>query len=367
MQRVLTVRALNRALLARQWLLARVRRSVAATVEHLVGLQAQNTPSPYIALWSRLEGFERDDLSRLLRARRAVRLALYRSTIHLVTARDCLALRPVIQPVLERAHAASPFGKRVAARLVAPLVAEARALLAQQPLTTSELGARLATPGRDAEAIGYGLRALMALVQVPPRGIWGEGGPPRCADAEAWLGEPLAREAAPDALALRYLAAFGPASAADFQTWSGLRGARAIFERLASRLRVFADEHGRAVYDVARAPLPDPDTPAPARFLPDYDNAFLAHADRARIVAAEDVAHMRGENGFLPPFLVDGFVRGTWKITRTGARATLALRPLRRLAAAERAALEDEGARLLAFVEPDARDRDVRVARHSRQ
>jgi hypothetical protein len=360
----LTLRALNRALLGRQWLLGRLRRGVPAAVEHLVGLQAQNTPSPYVALWSRLEGFHPDDLSRLIRARRVVRLALYRSTIHLVTARDCLAVRPVIQPVLERAHAGSPFGKRLRGIELGPLLAAGRALLDEGPLTTSELGARLAAGARgaDAEAIGYALRAFLPLVQVPPRGLWGEGGPPRCATAEGWLGRALGEDASPDALALRYLAAFGPASAVDFQAWSGLRGAAAVFARLRPRLRVFADERGRELLDVPRAPLPDPDTPAPARFLPDYDNAFLAHADRARIVAPADLAGMRAENAFLPPFLVDGFVRGTWRVERARDRATLALRPMRRLAPRERGGVEEEGARLLALLEPDARP-DVRIAR----
>jgi hypothetical protein len=361
----LTVRELNRALLARQWLLGRVRRGVPAALEHLVGLQAQNTPSPYLALWSRLEGFRPEALARLLRARRAVRLALYRSTIHLVSARDCLALRPVIQPVLARAHAASPFGKRLRGLDLDPLVTKARALLAEKPLTTSELGARLAAlrPGADAEALGYAMRARLPLVQVPPRGLWGEGGPPRCATAEAWLDGALTADATPDRLALRYLVAFGPATPADFQTWSGLGGGAALFARLGPRLRVFSDERGRALFDVVRAPLPDPDAPAPPRFLPDYDNVFLAHADRARIVAAEDLPRMRVENAFLPPFLVDGFIAGTWKLEQAKERATLLLRPMRRLAARDRAALEAEGEGLLALLAADARRRDVRFAR----
>jgi hypothetical protein len=361
----LTVRGLNRALLARQWLLGRVRRGVPAALEHLVGLQAQNTPSPYLALWSRLEGFRPEALARLLRARRAVRLALYRSTIHLVTARDCLTLRPVIQPVLTRAHAASPFGKRLAGVELGPLVAKARVLLEEGPLTTSELGARLAAlrPGADAEALGYAARAFLPLVQVPPRGVWGEGGPPRCAHAEAWLGGALATDPSPDALARRYLAAFGPATAADFQTWSGLSGGAAIFTRLGPKLRVFVDERGRELFDVPRGPLPDPDTPAPPRFLPDYDNAFLAHAARARIVAAEDLPRMRAENAFLPPFLVDGFVRGTWKVERGKDRATLVLRPFARLSSRDRDGVAREGDALLALLAADARRRDLRFAR----
>jgi hypothetical protein len=365
MTRVLSNRALNRALLARQWLLRRVERRVPAALKHLVGLQAQSTSPPYVALWSRLARFAPEELSRLLTSRRAVRLALLRSTIHLVTARDCLALRPVLQPALERGLAASPFGRRLARIDRDALVAAGRALLEDGPLTTAELGAALAKRWRgvDAEAIGNGLRTFLALVQVPPRGVWGQGGAPRCTTAEAWLGRPLARATEPDALALRYLAAFGPATPADFQAWSGLPGAVEIVARVRPRLRVFVDERGRALYDVARGPLPEPDTPAPPRFLPEYDNAFLSHADRARIVVAEDLPRMRAGNGFLAPFLVDGFVRGTWRIARAGDTATLVLRPTRRLAAAERVALEAEGERLLAFMAAGARSHDVRVAR----
>jgi hypothetical protein len=364
--RTLTIRALNRALLARQWLLRRVRRAVPAALEHLVGLQAQNTPSPYLALAARIDGFRPDDLTRLLVSRRAVRLALFRSTIHLVTARDCLTLRPVVAPALERALLkSSPFGRRLAGVDLAALAAAGRALTERAPQTTSELGAQLAArwPGAGAEALGQGLRALLPLVQVPPRGVWGEGGPPRCTTAESWLGAPLARDASPDAVVVRYLEAFGPASAADVQAWSGLQGAAAVLERLRPRLRAFSDERGRALFDVPRAPLPDPEAPAPPRFLPEYDNAFLAHVDRARIAGAPDLAAMRAGNGFLSPFLVDGFVRGTWRIVRAGARATLALRPTRRLAPAERAAVEEEGERLLAFAAADASRREVRVAR----
>jgi len=364
--RPLSVRALNRALLARQWLLRRVTKSVPAAIEHLVGLQAQNTLPPYVALWSRLEAFEPEALSRLLTGRRAVRLAFLRSTIHLVTARDCLALRPVLQPALERGfYVGSPYGKRLAKLDVEAIVAAGRALLDGEPRTTSDLGAALTKrwPGADAEALGNALRAFLALVQVPPRGVWGHGGQPRCTTAEAWLGQPLARETAPDALVARYLAAFGPATAADVQAWSGLPACAEILARMRPGLRVRVDERGRELHDVARAPLPDEDTPAPVRFLPEYDNAFLSHVDRARVVRAEDLPRLKADNGFLAPFLVDGFVRGTWRITRAKDVATLTLRPMRTLARAEREAVEEEGARLLAFLQPDAGRREVRGAR----
>jgi Winged helix DNA-binding domain len=365
--RVLTVRALNRALLERQWLSARVRKTVPATVEHLLGLQAQSTMPPYVALWSRLEEFRAVDLSRLLLARCAVRLAFWRSTIHLVTARDCLALRPLVQAALERGLTSSQYARRLAKVDLAKLATEGRTLVEEAPRTTAELGALLAPrfPSSDAEALGYALRALLALVQVTPRGVWGQGGLPKCTTAEAWLGRPLARAPEPAALVRRYLAAFGPASAGDLQAWSGLPACKELVERVRAtlKLRVFLDEKGRALYDVPRAPLPDPDRPVPPRFLPEYDNAFLGHADRARIVAPADTPAMRAQNGFLSPFLVDGFVRGTWRVKSQHGRATLELRPTRRLAATERAALENEGLRLLAFLSPEASDRDARIAR----
>ncbi|HEX4404876.1 MAG TPA: winged helix DNA-binding domain-containing protein, partial [Polyangia bacterium] len=253
MPRPLSLRALNRALLARQWLLARVKKSVPAAIEHLVGLQAQSTSPPYVALWTRLEGFDAEALSRLLTSRRAVRLAFLRSTIHLVTARDCLALRPVLQPALERGfYVGSPFGKRLAKLDVKAIVAAGRALLDGdgEPRTTLELGAALTQrwPGADAEALGNALRAFLALVQVPPRGVWGQGGAPRCTTAEAWLGQPLARETAPDALISRYLAAFGPATAADVQAWSGLPACAEILARMRPALRVLGDERGRELF-----------------------------------------------------------------------------------------------------------------------
>ena len=364
--RRVTTRGLNRALLARQWLLERVRRSAAAAVQHLIGLQAQSTNPPYIALWSRLEGFRAMDLSRLLTARRAVRLAFLRSTIHLVTTRDCLAWRATLQPALDRGlYVGSPFGRRLAGVDLARLVAEGRALVEKEPLTLNRLGASLVERRHDAdaEALACALRTFLALVQLPPRGVWGAGGLARCTTAEAWLGRPLARAAAPDALVRRYLAAFGPATAADLQAWSGLPGCQELVARLRPGLRVVVDEAGRELFDIPRAPLPDPDTPAPPRFLPEYDNAFLAHADRSRIVAVDDLSRMRAGNGFLSPFLVDGFVGGTWKVRRSRGAATLVLTPARRLEAADRAALEAEGAPLLAFMAPDANRHDVRFER----
>jgi winged helix DNA-binding protein len=363
--RVLGVRALNRALLARQHLLARTSRTPAQVIEQLVGLQAQSPPDPYVALWTRIEGFRHDGLARLLTTRRAVRVALQRSTIHLVTARDCLALRPVLREVQERnLFVGSPYGRRLKGMDLDALVAAGRALFDERPRTTAEAGTLLAKRfrGRDAIALGYGLRNLLALVQVPPRGVWGVSGQPLCAAAETWLGRPLAKGASPDALVLRYLAAFGPASVADAQSWSGLARLQETFERLRKKLRTFRAEDGRELFDVPRAPLPDEDVPAPVRFLPVYDNVVLGHADRSRIIppVAKPLAVGPISVGSV---LVDGFVGGLWRVERGRTKAALLVALLARPSSATKAEIVEEACRLLAFVAGDADARDVRLVR----
>jgi hypothetical protein len=367
MNNVLGPRALNRALLARQLLLRRWRMPAARAIERLVGLQAQVPLGPYVGLWTRLEAFRPDELGRLIEARRAVRMPLQRATLHLVTARDCLAVRPLLQPVLERNfRVASPFGRRLAGTNLRPLLAAGRALLEERPHTSAELRARLGPrwPGRDAEALAVAIQLLVPVVQVPPRGVWGKSGRPSWTTAEAWLGGPLPAPPTPDALVLRYLAAFGPASARDVQSWSGLQGAGEVIARLRPRLRAFRDERGGELFDLPRAPRPHPDTPAPLRFLPEFDNVFLSHADRARI--AGDEARRAFSATAAPgtsPFLLDGFVAGSWRLEREKASATLVVKPLRRLPPGDADAVTGEGARLLAFLAADAGSRDVRLVR----
>jgi hypothetical protein len=361
---VLPTRALNRALLARQLLLRRASTPVGRAVEHLVGLQAQTPDAPYYALWTRLRDFRPETLAALIEGRRAVRIALMRSTIHLVSARDCLSLRPLLQPVQERSlMVGSPFGRRLAGLDLPAMLAAARAFVDEAPLTTSELGAALARrfPGRDAQSMAYGARNFLALVQVPPRGVWGKGGLARCTTAEAWLDRPLGPALSPEKMLLRYLAAFGPASVRDVQLWSGLRGLGEIVEGLRRRLRVFRDDRGVELFDLPRAPRPDPDTPAPPRFLPDYDNVFLGHADRTRIVDEElRKRHRSGVDMREAPFLIDGFIAGTWRLIRGKRRATLVIKPLTKVRKADLAALGAEGERLLQFATPRA-THDVRV------
>lgn len=357
---LLSRRALNRALLARQMLLERHRIPAQEAMERLVGMQAQVPTDPYIGLWTRLEGFRTDELAELIASRRAVRATtMLRTTIHLLSARDALAVRPVLQPVAERQFGYSPFARPLAGIPLSEILDEGIRLLAAGPMTIAELGRRLAErwPGVDPSPLGYAVRYLVPLVQVPPRGLWGRGGQPRCVLTEQWLTDVPHEPTTIDVLVLRYLAAFGPATAADVQTWSWLTGVRAVLDRLAPSLRTFRDEAGRELYDVPDGPLPDPGTPAPVRFLPEYDNILLSHKDRSRVL---DMRHAGGTlwKGFV---LVDGFLKATWKVERTDGVATLRILLYEPIRKPERAELRAEGNQLLAFTDPDARARRIRI------
>jgi hypothetical protein len=317
-------------------------------VEVLVGLQAQTTHSWYHGLWTRLEGFQQERLADMLINRRVVRIALMRSTIHLVTARDSLWLRPLTQPVIVRSAKGS-FGRHWIGLDIEAVVAAGRALVEEKPRTFSELGKLLAVrwPDRPPAALAQAIRAWAPLVQVPPRGVWAMSGPAAHTTAEAWLG----------------LGAFGPATVKDIQAWSGLTRLGEITDRLRPRLAAFRDEHGRELFDLPDAPRPDLDTPAPPRFLYDYDNLLLSHADRSRFITEE--YHKQGFtlDGPMPSVaLVDGFTKATWKIVRSRNSATLTIKPFTRLSKKDAAALTEEGSRLLAFAAADADAHDIQFA-----
>jgi hypothetical protein len=219
---VLSRRELNRALLGRQLLLGREPRGVAETVEHLVAMQAQNPRDPYVALWTRLQDFDPHELGRMVAEREAVRVPLLRTTLHLVTARDCLGLAPLLRPVLERGFwTGTPFGRKVKGIDIDAVLAAGRELLDEQPRTNAQLRALLGErwPTYDATSLTYAIHHLVPVVQVPPRGVWGGKGLPTWATAERWLGRPLDPAPSIDRLVLRYLAAFGPATVMDVQAW----------------------------------------------------------------------------------------------------------------------------------------------------
>ncbi len=354
---VLSGRVLNRTLLERQLLLRRSGLSAAATIERLVGMQAQVPNSPYVGLWTRLDDFRPEELAGLIEWRQAVRLTLMRSTLHLVTARDCLALFPVFRQVSERGFWSSPFAPHLAGLDARAVVAAGRGLLEERPRGTTELARLLGErwPERDAINLAYAVRYLLPMVQLPPRGVWGAGGRATYTTVETWLGRPVADDPTPDDVVLRYLAAFGPATVGDVRAWSGLTALRPVLERLRPRLRTFRDERGRELFDVPDGPLADPDTPASPRFLPEYDNVLLGHDDRTRVIADDRRAAL-----FTSTLLVDGFVRGTWKVARRrGGAATLVIEPFEPLTRRDRTAVEDEGARLLAFAAADATSHEV--------
>lgn len=362
---ILTQRQLNRALLARQLLLERSTMPVAGVLEHLVGMQSQVPSHPFIGLWTRLEGFETDHLSRMMLDRTAVRMLLMRGTIHLVIARDGLRLRAVMQEFYERLFPTiASFGPNVAGMDLDALLAAGRRHLEEEPRSGKALASLLAArwPERDPASMAQAVRHHLPLVQVTPRGVWGKSHQPTWTTVEAWLGRPMDHETNPGETILRYLAAFGPATVADVQTWSRLQGLREHVDRLRPHLRTFRNERGQELFDVPGALLPDPETPAPVRFLPVYDNALLSHADRTRIIAEPHRKVIATLNGlFDATYLVDGFVAGTWKVEerKTNRRAVLHLVPFASHAAADRAALEAEGERLLELLAPQADDRGM--------
>ncbi|MFF4302271.1 winged helix DNA-binding domain-containing protein [Streptomyces sp. NPDC001601] len=383
---VLGTRALNRATLDRQLLLRRSSRSAKEAVAHLVGLQAQNVKPPYYALAARLDGFAPEQLSGLMADREVVRIVTLRSTIHTHTAADALTLRPWVQPARTRELAA--FRKGLAGVDLDRLAALARDLVEAEPRTMAGLreALRAEWPDADPQSLAVAARCTLPLVQVTPRGLWGRSGQVALTTAENWLGRPTepapaaeatdaadAAEAADgthtadaadaadgthaadatDAAVLRYLAAFGPASVRDMQTWAGLTRLGAAFERLRPRLLTFRAETGTELFDLPDAPRPDPATPAPPRFLPEFDNLLLSHADRTRVVRPEHHGRAWRGNQAYRTLLVDGFLAGVWKLTED-ALVVETFGPSRG-GAAERTAILAEGERMLATLHPGER------------
>lgn len=351
----ISLRQLNRATLARQMLLAREKTSALKAIERLVAMQAQLPRPPFVGLWTRVAGFDRAALHKLLHKRSAVRGTLLRGTLHLLSAKDYLQFRPLFQPMLEGAIA-QVLRERAKDLNVGQLGRQARSLLEAGPRTFEQIRAELVrlNPGKDERAMGYAVRCALELLQVPIEAPWSFPTDAAFTLAEGWLGK-AAEAKGLGPLVLRYLAAFGPASVADMQAWSGMKDLADAFEALRPKLKVFRDARGKELFDLPKAPRPDGDVPAPVRFLPDFDNLVLGHHHRARVIADAHRPHVTTKNlQVLPTFLVDGFVAGTWKIDRARASATLTLKPFDPLPKKAKDELTHEGAGLLKFVEPDA-------------
>jgi hypothetical protein len=325
-------------------------------VQRLAGMQAQEPRPPFVGLWSRVEGFAREDLVGALGDGSAVRGMLMRATLHTASALDFRALRPVVQPVLSAAYAGVDKRRREGVDVDAVLPV-ARELLEEEPRTFNELRALLSErfPDANERGLGYAARTHLPLTMVPTDDRWGF---PR--DAKFALAE-AGTDGSPEPLVRRYLAAFGPASAADAQTWSGLRGVAGVLEEM-DELERFEDGQGRTLFDLPDAPRPDADVPAPIRFLPEFDNLVLAHADRTRLLDDEHRPRVVTKNlRVKATFLVDGRVAGTWKSTRKGKKASLELEPFTKLRKKDLKALTSEGEQLLHFIEEDAASFDIKV------
>lgn len=359
---IFTRKALNRALLARQMLLAGEPISAAAAIEHLVGLQAQQARPPFVGLWSRVPGFQREDLYSLIQGRQVVRATLMRCTLHLMSRADLLAFRPVLQPALTRGML-SILRDRMKSFDLDALLAEARRLFEERPRTFTDLRTELLKrfPQGDERAMGYAVRTQLPLVVTPSEHPWAFRADPEFTLAENWLGEPLTTDDRPHALVLRYLAAFGPASTSDVQAWSGLQGLAPVLNDLRPQLQVFRDERKRELFDLPGAPRPPEDTAAPAHFIADFDNLVLSHADRTRVIADEHRPVVITKNGMvLPTFLLDGFVAGTWSLSRVRKTGVLTVSPFAPLPSTAKLELAAEAEDLARFLEPEAGQFDLR-------
>ncbi|WP_198338889.1 winged helix DNA-binding domain-containing protein [Lysobacter capsici] len=364
----LGTRALNRALLARQSLLERSAASPLAMIEQLVGLQAQAPNPPYLGLWARLREFALDDLTQAMRARRIVRATMMRGTLHLVSADDYRALRPVLQPVLRRLSLQSAHAKALRGVELGELRKAGIDALQGGALSATALGEALRArwPAHDTAELAKLVRSVELLVHVPPAGVWDSHQAATFAVAHDWLGAPVAEDAdenAADAMLLRYLAAFGPASARDASAWSGLTGTRERLQRLRPRLRVFVDEAGTELFDLPDAPRPAPETAAPVRLLPEFDNVLLAHRDRSRIFDEGLRGAIFTRNGLVAAtVLIDGFVAGVWKLQRERDTAMVVVETFKRPRAADRAELQHEAEHCLRVAAPGYSRHEVRLS-----
>ncbi len=365
-ERVLSLRELNRTILARQFLLERTNLPVVDVVARLVALQAQLAQPPYVGLWTRLTDFARDDLAARIEHKRIVKATLLRGTLHLVTADDYLKFRASLQPVLTSALDA--IVKQRGARVDVPMLVDAvREFMLEKPRSFAEITTLLTglVPDGDPGAMRYAVRTHLPMVQVPIQKRWSYPGNPQFTLAAAWLGTPLpTSEHLPD-LVKRYLAAFGPATVKDMETWSYLSDLQPVFESMRSELVVYrVDQRSRGeLFDLPDGRIVEADAPAPVRFLPEFDNLLLAHQDRTRVVPRAYRSKV-----YLPALrvaatvLIDGFVAAAWTTERVKHTARLVVFAFEPLTQHVRAQLTDEGEQLIRFIEPDATEYEVRFA-----
>ncbi|MGW0180135.1 winged helix DNA-binding domain-containing protein [Nocardia sp. NPDC003345] len=354
--RELSLRALNRTLLVRQHLAARSELGPYDMVRHLVAVQGQEPNWPYVGLWSRLSGFGHDDLGALLRDRKLVRSTTLRRTVHLSTAEDFRWLRPTVQAYVAGVLNAAYFRTEIDGIDLPELAAAGGELLSGRRLSRGDLGRELSGrfPGRHTRRLAESVEVLVPMAHGAESGEWGRwrNRYVTIGLAEEWIGAALTSPD-PDTLILRYLAAFGPATVADIQAWSGLTRLAEVVAALRPRLRVLRGPEGVELFDLPDAPSADPGLPVPVRFLPAFDNAVLGYRDRRRIVSEEDRRRTAREaSAGVPVYLVDGFVHGRWALHGT----TLRIEPWHPLGAGVRDEIEGEARRLLAFVggDPDS-------------
>lgn len=354
--RILKLRELNRATLARQMLLERETLSVPAAIERLVGLQAQLASAPYVGLWTRLRDFQREDLAKEIESRKVVKATMMRATLHLCSTDDYARFRATLKPLL--IGAAGEIAKRRGGDFdMDKVLKAARKFIGEKPRTFAEISDMLTSlmPDHDVGAMRYSVRTHIPLVQVPINTGWSYSNKPEFTLAESWIGRPISPEDNLRDLVFRYLAAFGPASVTDAQTWLGMK-LKETFEKLRPELQTYRGEGRTELFDLPELSLPAEDAPAPVRFLPEYDNLLLSHSNRTRVIADEYRSKV-----YLPglrvaaTILMDGFVRGVWKIEKTKTAATILIEPFDKLSKKDCAALTDEAERLVRFVDPKAK------------
>lgn len=350
-EQTLSNRDLNRILLDRQMLLKRENVTPAEALTRLLVLQAQLPRAPFIALWDRIEGFQREDLLDAIRARQIVRSTLMRGTLHLANAADVLAFRHTIMPPRD---ILLPGGVRPGPEVIEKALKLAAEHFATEPKDMDSVRQVFEAEGVEpVRPIAWAARVMLPLVQAHADVAYGHTPGGEFVMAEAWLGKTPVPTPRPAALLRRYLAAHGPATPANFANWSGLSGAAAVFAEIEDELATFKDEKKRTLYDLKDAPQPSADTPAPVRLLPDFDTAVLIKENRGRIVPAEFEPLLTNRNLMVVPMiLVDGFVAATWKTETKRKVTTVSVKTFGKLSAKDRKAIEAEAEALVGFIEP---------------